>query len=259
MKTTFEKIKRRVLISLQIRLARIWRECPFFIQGQMDIHPESPWYNHGFVRETGGFFPTIGREGREILDHDCWDGVRRDMIILLLRSLEERNVPGLFAELGVYRGGTARLIHHYTPERELHLFDTFAGFDARDATHDREVVAHEVDTTLFRDTGINLVKEAIKPKNHNVHFHQGYFPEIMSDELRFGRYAFVHLDADLYSPIIKGLEIFYPLMSSGGFLLVHDYNAWPGARDAVEEFCALQGIVPVPMPDKSGSCVLLKP
>lgn len=81
----------------------------------------------------------------------------------------------------------------------------------------------------------------------------------MTRELRFGRYAFVHLDADLYSPIIKGLEIFYPLMSSGGFLLVHDYNAWPGARDAVEEFCALQGIVPVPMLEKSESCVLLKP
>ena len=44
-----------------------------------------------------------------------------------------------------------------------------------------------------------------------------------------------------------------------GVLVAHDYNAWLGARTAVDRFCAEHGLVPLPMPDKSGSAVLLKP
>ena len=62
------------------------------------------------------------------------DTVRRDMLVLLLRDLIERRVPGDMAELGVYKGLTARLIHHYAPERTLHLYDTFQGFDPRGRT-----------------------------------------------------------------------------------------------------------------------------
>ena len=114
---TLIKLINRINISIQVRLSRLWRETPFFIQGQMDIHPISPWYNPDFVKQTGGFFPGENNKDRRVLDHECWDGVRRDMIILLLRSIEERQIPGRFAELGVYQGGTARLIHHYAPGR----------------------------------------------------------------------------------------------------------------------------------------------
>lgn len=37
-------------------------------------------------------------------------------LIKLVRSILERNVEGAFAELGVYRGETARLLHHYCYE-----------------------------------------------------------------------------------------------------------------------------------------------
>ena len=94
-----------MLISIQIRLSRLWRKTPFFIQGQMDIHPGSPWYNADFMALTGRF---------------------------------------------------------------------------------------------------------------------------------------------------------YPLLSRGGIIVAHDYNAWIGSRKAVDEFCAETGIIPIPMPDKSGSCVILK-
>ena len=41
------------------------------------------------------------------------------MTILLLRSILERNIKGELAELGVWKGYTAKLIHCYVPEREV--------------------------------------------------------------------------------------------------------------------------------------------
>ena len=253
------KTKHRILVSIQIRLSRIWRDTPFFIQSQMDIHPNSEWYSAEFAERTGGFFPKDGSENCEIVDHDSWDGVRRDMMLLLLKSIEDRRVPGRFAELGVYKGGTAQLIHMYSPNRELELFDTFEGFDRRDMQDDEEKAGHIVDEALFKDTGLELVKLAIASKNDNVHFHKGFFPESFPPALAGESFAFVHLDADLYAPILAGLKLFYPLLSGGGFLVVHDYNAWIGARQAVDEFSSERGLIPIPMPDKSGSCIFVKP
>jgi hypothetical protein len=41
-------------------------------------------------------------------------------------------------------------------------------------------------------------------------------------------------------------------------IVVHDYNAWPGARIAVDRFRNRETPVAVPMPDKAGSIVLIK-
>jgi hypothetical protein len=47
-------------------------------------------------------------------------------------------------------------------------------------------------------------------------------------------------------------------MSIRGIILVHDYNAWIGARKAVDDFFADKVELPVPMPDKSGSVLIIK-
>jgi hypothetical protein len=47
-------------------------------------------------------------------------------------------------------------------------------------------------------------------------------------------------------------------MTPGGFILAHDFNAWPGSRKAVEEFFRGKPELPVPMPDKSGSVLITK-
>ena len=47
-------------------------------------------------------------------------------------------------------------------------------------------------------------------------------------------------------------------MSTKGIILVHDYNAWIGARKAVDDFFADKEEMPVPMPDKSGSVLIIK-
>ena len=224
----------------------------------MDIHPRSLWHNPDFVRRTGGFYPVENQADRTIEPCAPWDPVRRDMLVLLMRDIEARGVEGSLAELGVYKGETARLLHHYLPDRRLHLFDTFSGFDECDAESEKGTTGAEVSSGQFGDTSVEDVRRHIAPRNGNVVFHPGVFPDSCEPAIREERFALVHLDADLHRPTRLGLEIFFPIVAAGGYVVVHDYNAWPGARQATEEYLADKTEVAVPMPDKSGSAVIVK-
>ena len=52
------------------------------------------------------------------------------------------------------------------------------------------------------------------------------------------RFSLVHLDADLYSSTLAGLEFFYPRMVPGGIIIVHDYSTLPGVAQALTDFLA---------------------
>lgn len=241
------------------KLSGLFKRASFHLQAQMDIHPSSRWFpGSEIVARTGGFFLRGDGCVREICDLEAHDSVRRDMLILLLRTLTERNVAGALAELGVYQGLTAKLIHYYAPERRLYLFDTFAGFTARGAQAEAQHTGFHTTSSKFADTSLERVKAYVRAKNSNVSFHPGFFPDSVPPGLERERFAFVHLDADLYEPTLAGLEFFFPRMERGGIIAVHDYNAWVGARAAVDRFFAARSELPIPMPDKSGSVVIVK-
>lgn len=236
----------------------LFRSSAVYVQGKMDIDPKGFWHNPEFVSATGGYHIPGDKIRRAVLNLEPWDTVRRDMLILLLRKIVERQVPGDLAELGVYKGSTARLIHHYVPERTLHLFDTFSGFDERDVGRERQKTGLAADQKAFSDTSIELVLRNVQRLNNNIEVHPGFFPQSVPGPLKEKKFAFVHLDADLYDPIMAGLEFFYPRSAQGGIIVVHDYNSWPGARRAVDLFFQDKPEVPIPMPDKSGSAVIVK-
>jgi O-methyltransferase len=88
---------------------------------------------------------------------------------------------------------------------------------------------------------------------------KGHFPESIPGDIRNLVFAFVHIDSDLYQSVLDGLEFFHPRMSAGGIILIHDYNAWEGARLAVDYFYCQKSLKPIPMPDKCGSAVVVYP
>ena len=250
----------RFAVTFPLRcLSRLMVRAPFFLQEQMDLQRVSTWHDRRFCETTGGFRLPKDPVDRRICTPQPWDGVRRDMLVLLMRSIVERGIPGDFAELGVYRGDSARLIHHYAPDRMLHLFDTFEGFAAQDVDADAAVTGLRDVAGHFSDTSLARVLRRVRPQSDCVRLHPGHFPGTFTDALASRKFAFVHVDVDLYDPVRAGLEAFYPHLSPGGFIVVHDYNAWPGPRRAVDAFADAQGLVPVPMPDKNGSVLLIKP
>lgn len=173
-----------------------------------------------------------------------------------INRILQHQIPGDFAELGVYKGESAWLIHQLSPERVLHLFDTFKGFEPDDLKHETGT-ATQYNWHDFADTDPAAVMEKL---NHhpNVKLHEGYFPETTAG-LEDTRYAFVHIDADLYAPVLAGLRYFYPLLSPGGVILIHDYtHLWEGLKRAVDEFAASIPEVPVHIADKHGTIMIVR-
>ena len=231
----------------------------YYLQSRMDIDPYSTDNNPDFVNEYGGFLSNSeDNETRKIVDTCSYDLVRRDMIVLLLRTILENNIKGEIAEVGVYKGETAKLIHHYCPERKLNLFDTFEGFSEKDVLKENDQIRNSESVKNFKDTSLDFILNFIESKNSNIRVFKGYFPDSVNEKLKHTNFSFVHLDADLYEPTKNGLEFFYPRVSSGGIILIHDYNAWPGCRKAVDEFFCSKKEFPIPMPDKSGSAIVTK-
>jgi O-methyltransferase len=115
----------------------------------------------------------------------------------------------------VWRGETSAFLHRVAPERTLYLFDTFTGFDARD-------LPPGATDARFRDTSEAAVRRRVGP-SENVVLRPGYVPDTLAgleDEV----FAFVLLDLDLLDPTVAALEFFYPRLSPGGYLVMHDYN-----------------------------------
>jgi len=238
-----------------LKCSPLFRHTACRFQAAMDIDPAGWSFRPEFAEAIGGFFLPGDPVARRIAPFHAWDLVRRDALILLLRSIAQRGVPGDLAELGVYQGVTARLFHEYCPDRTLLLFDTFTGFDTSDTT------SREGKLGMFADTSAAAVLRYIAPRKdapERILLRQGYFPESIAPEDPDRRFAFVHLDADLYGPTRAGLEFFYPRLNPGGMIVVHDYNSWEGARRAVDEFSAGIPEIPVPLPDKSGSVLIVR-
>ena len=91
-------------------------------------------WNYFLVR--GMFHPDSRFDHRAFLDSSNWaksrDMVRFATVDLLRREITGWRVEGAVAELGVGGGTFAVMLNRYFPDRRIYLFDTFAGFDARD-------------------------------------------------------------------------------------------------------------------------------
>jgi TolA-binding protein/predicted O-methyltransferase YrrM len=176
-------------------------------------------------------------------------------LILNVKQALEEDIPGHFAELGVYRGNSAAVLAHYARRsgRRLYLFDTFDGFDARDL--------NGVDANaprMFTNTSLDRVRRLVGEESTS--YIKGYFPESIPADLTNEQFAVVHIDCDLHEPFKAALRFFYPRLSDGGTLILHDYSSglFAGAKQAVDEFLRSIPERLVLWPDKSGTAVIRK-
>jgi hypothetical protein len=162
----------------------------------------------------------------------------------------KHGIEGEVAEVGVNKGEFSAAINAAFPDRPLHMFDTFTGFDDRDIVQDFEKVGHyrlsKEDEVDFKSTSVELVMNRM-PYPALCTCYKGYFPDTFS--LYDKRFALVSLDADLYPPQKAGLEIFYPRLVKNGVIAIHDYWNISGCRLAVDEFIHKNGLSAVPLSD----------
>jgi hypothetical protein len=180
--------------------------------------PEKAWFSdERFFREFYAFE-----------DHDQ-TADRKYMLAQLLKLADV--VPGDTAECGVYLGASSWFVcnHFRSSGRIHHGFDSFEGLSQ----------PSPVDGSFWHTGDLSTpeenARELLEP--FGARLYRGWFPERF-EEVADRRFAFVHIDVDLYQPTRDALEFFYPRMNPGGVILLDDHGltTCPGATRAAEEY-----------------------
>jgi len=143
-----------------------------------------------------------------------------------------QEIVGDIAEVGVYRGGSAKLISEVKGKKKLFLFDTFEGIPQ--VNKDIDLIAQG---SITGDSS-ELVRTYLSGYN-NIKFVSGIFPSSAQQVIKdITVFSFVHLDVDVYPSTLDSLKFFYPKMSLGGVILTHDYRCLntPGVKKAYDDF-----------------------
>lgn len=150
---------------------------------------------------------------------------RLDALVILCKKTEAKDI----AEVGVYKGGSLKLLAENFPTAFILGFDTFEGLP-KEQWKKGEI--HKPGD--FDDTDIKSVYEFID--SPNVVLVKGLFPDTGKDykDLKFD---FVHIDTDFYEGVSKSIGWFWSRMRKGGIIVFDDYQ-WqncPGVKRALDE------------------------
>lgn len=238
---------------LRLRIAECLLPPRFYVQ-------ERP-FNCFYGKEFPGFADEILQLNKRP-DKLSRDGNRWYMLNLLLLQVRHCDA-GDYAELGTYRGRSARIIYQQlVPETLLFCFDTFAGFIGQDVEAESEYSAVIPKVGTYTESDIQKVQRyvAAGQDDRRVVIRPGRFPSTFGG-LEGRKWRFVHLDCDLAEPTKAGLRCFWPGLVPGGVIVVHDYNGYwaEGIQRVIWEFSRQTGVPPVPVADGAGSAVLIKP
>lgn len=172
----------------------------------------------------------------------------RNLADLVARTLAE-DIPGDYIETGVWRGGCCILMRavlaaHGVRGRRVFVADSFEGLpppkpdlypqDGDDRHHEWPQLAVPLQEVQANFARYGLLDE-------QVVFVPGFFDETLP-ALDAGPFALLRLDGDMYESTRIALDALYPKLSPGGFVIIDDYGAVEGCRQAVDDFRAAHGI-----------------
>lgn len=149
-------------------------------------------------------------------------------VLSLARAYAHRE--GAFIEIGTFRGGSAKLISEVKGNKKFYICDTFEGLPE----------GTEADRSVYTPNqyccSLESVSEFLKDYQNLVYV-KGLFPQsaqgvIPEDE----KFAFAHIDVDLYEGTLQGIEYLYPRMIPGGVIISHDFATLTGVRKAMYDF-----------------------
>lgn len=181
---------------------------------------------------------------------------------LLAAELKRKNVRGAVAELGVFKGVFSVLINDIFEDRKIYLFDTFEGFDEKEAEY--ELKSGRCDETFIeahKQSGEETVKKNLLHPEQAV-VCKGYFPASIPSYVYNEHFAFASIDVDFEESTYQGIKFFYPRLSEGGALFIHDYHTsyLEGVEIAIRRYEKDMDVELrcVPIADRAGTLIVLK-
>ena len=151
-------------------------------------------------------------------------------------------VEGDFVELGCYRGDTSLLLAEVVEKsvenskKRLWIYDSFEGLPEKNR-EDESVLGKDFVSGALEVTKREVKERFLRAGLKVPIIKKAWFSDLTSEDMP-EKIAFSFLDGDFYQSIHDSLTLVGPLMSSGGVILVHDYNnpALPGVKKAVDEW-----------------------
>lgn len=183
---------------------------------------------------------------------------RLQALVDAVRHCVRRDLPGAFAECGVWRGGSVLAMIFTLQEigvtdRDIHLYDTFDGMTAP-TEHDRSRLhppALETwaqaqrggdrawpeffDPRVFDEAGVRETLLSTGYPSERLHLVRGPVERTLPGQAP-EQLALLRLDTDWYESTRHELVHLYPRIVEGGVLIIDDYGHWEGARRAVDEY-----------------------
>jgi O-methyltransferase len=172
-----------------------------------------------------------------------------DNLETCLLDVIANGVEGDVAETGVWRGGatifmSAVLALFDSGARSVWVADSFEGLprpdpaaypaDAHDMhwTHKELAVSRAEVEANFDRYGL---------LNDRVRFHGGWFRDSLPGA-PIGKLAVLRLDGDMYESTAVALRALCSKVQPGGYVIVDDYHALAGCRQAVDDYRADHGV-----------------
>jgi len=182
-----------------------------------------------------------------------------ERLYALYKSVEyivAANIPGDFAETGVWQGGSCMLIAETLialgdRSRRIFLFDTFEGHP-KPAERDVDLWGNraidEWRCTVGEDSHGNWAYVSLEDVQTNLTrtgypadrlvFVKGLLEDTAADASSLENLALLRLDTDWYASTKAALEHLYQRLVQGGILIVDDYGHYKGQQQAVDEYFA---------------------
>jgi predicted O-methyltransferase YrrM len=171
-----------------------------------------------------------------------------------VRRIDAANVPGIIVEAGCGLGGSAVVLGRAKrKQRPLRLYDVF-GLIPPPTQVDGEAIQARYETIVrgesagigtdryygYEEDLLQKVTSTLRSfdldlERDRIVLIRGLFQDTMEiDE----PVALAHIDADWYESVRTCLELIAPQLSSGGIMVIDDYEHWAGCRKAVDEYFA---------------------
>ena len=175
------------------------------------------------------------------------------VLIDAVKYVVENNVEGDLVECGVWKGGSAMTIALALKEmgkedREIYLYDTFAGMSAPTDKDISKFWGKASDIFLTTRTSkdasnwclcsLDEVKNNFKKTSYSIariHYIQGKLEDTIPKTMP-KKIALLRLDTDWYKSTKHELVHLFPKLSKNGILILDDYEDWEGAKKAVDEY-----------------------
>jgi len=176
-------------------------------------------------------------------------------LIEAIKYVEKNRIEGDIVECGVWKGGsmmavaeTLALYKNFT--RNLYLYDTYEGM-SEPTEHDKTFYGENASTLLDKDANkeknlvwaystLETVKQGMQTTGYpegNIKYVKGKVEDSIPATIP-GKIAVLRLDTDWYESTLHELVHLYPLLVTGGVLILDDYGHWAGAKKAVDEYFA---------------------